>query len=93
MALGTVDHHQPPNVSGFGMCRIQANPAVAAATAAAQGVPTPAACAPILATPWSDESGGAALDGVPLLTSEAELSCTYGGKITVATPGSEVEVA
>jgi Domain of unknown function (DUF4280) len=92
LALATIDHHQPVNIATFGMCRVQANPAVAAATAAALGVPTPAPCVPLLATPWEDTSGGADLDGSALLVSDASVSCAYTGTITVADPATSVEI-
>ena len=48
------------NIPTFGMCMSPANPAVQAATTAAQGVFTPAPCVPATADPW-----GAAAPGAP----------------------------
>ncbi|MEM9692990.1 MAG: DUF4280 domain-containing protein [Myxococcota bacterium] len=52
--LATVDDHQPTiNIPPFGLCKSMANPSVAAATSAAQGVLTPQPCVPHTTTPWS----------------------------------------
>lgn len=48
------------NVAPFGMCKTQANPQVAAATAAAQGVLTPMPCLPVIGAP-----GYAGTEAVP----------------------------
>ena len=92
LTMATVDHHQPSHVAGFGMCRTQQNPAVAAATAAAQGVLTPAPCVPMLSSPWSDGAQSCELDGVALLASDAELKCAYGGAITIDDAMPEVTI-
>src|SRR6478609_602727 len=48
----TVNDYVPMvNVAPFGMCQTQANPQIAAATAAAQGVLTPQACVPAITSP------------------------------------------
>ena len=91
-SVASVDHHQLTNIATFGTCRHVSNPAVAAATAAAQGVLTPAPCVPMVAQRWEDTTGGASVGGVPLLASDSSVSCQYGGTITVANAGSDVEL-
>src|SRR5260370_39169608 len=55
--LATVNDYKPMvNIAAFGMCQTQANPQVAAATAAAQGVLTPQPCIPVTTAPWSPGS-------------------------------------
>ena len=68
----------------FGMCSNPANPAVAAATAAALGVLTPAPCAPVLAAPWAPGCPTVLACGKPLLNNSSKLMCTYGGGIQIS---------
>lgn len=74
------------NVGACGMCTSMANPAVSAATAAALGVLTPQPCIPAPAGMWL---GGGTLiaGGLPCLTMESTLVCTYGGSITIKSAG------
>ena len=44
------------NIMPFGMCNSKTNPTVIAATAAAQGVPTPMPCIPVTPAPWATGS-------------------------------------
>ena len=76
------------NIGTFGMCTTQANPAVAAATAAAMGVPTPAPCTPSPAGAWQC-SGTPLIGGVPGLSSAGTITCAYGGTITIRDPGQK----
>ena len=73
------------NVGPFGMCRSMANPAVAAASAAAMGVPTPAACTPACAA-WAPGDPMTIVHGAPALTPQSQLLCTYGGVISIVRP-------
>ena len=49
LAANIMDHVPLVNIMPFGMCTSPANPQVAAATAAALGVPTPMPCVPATA--------------------------------------------
>ena len=73
----------------FGMCSCPANPAVAAATAAALGVLTPQPCMPVPMGPWKPGSPTVLIGGKPALQNSSTLQCSYGGVITIATPGAK----
>jgi hypothetical protein len=75
------------NVPTFGMCQTQSNPAVAAATAAALGTPTPAPCVPNLTAPWSPGASIVKVEGAPALTKPCVLNCSYGGVIEIKNAG------
>jgi hypothetical protein len=92
-ALATVNDFQPQvNIPPFGMCRTQANPQVAAATAAANGVPTPQPCVPVTTSPWSPGSSISSLDGVRLLSDDSTCKCAWSGTIRIDAPGSAVDL-
>jgi len=77
------------NIATFGMCTTQSNPAVAAATAAASGVPTPAPCVPVIPAPWTPGSP-TVIEGavsMPALNSTSTCLCTWGGSIIITYPG------
>ena len=67
----------------FGMCSNPANPAVAAATAAALGVLTPAPCVPVTPSPWVPGCPTVMVCGKPLLNNTSKLLCAYGGVIQI----------
>ena len=91
--LATVDDHVPTtNIPPFGMCKTQANPMVAAATAAAMGVLTPQPCLPVTASPWSPGSSLGDLRHKALLTAECTCKCQWSGEISIVEPGSDVEI-
>jgi hypothetical protein len=71
------------NVPPFGMCTTQSNPAVAAATTAALGVPTPAPCMPVTTAPWTPGSPTVLIKNKPALNNSSKLMCTWGGVIQV----------
>ena len=74
------------NISTFSMCVTPTNPAVAAATTAALGVLTPAACLPVPTGPWAPGSASVAVDGVPAVTATSTCFCAWGGVISVTMP-------
>ncbi|WP_411676830.1 DUF4280 domain-containing protein [Caproicibacter sp.] len=87
-AANIMDYQPFVNICPFGMCTCPANPAVAAATAAALGVPTPAPCMPVLLSPWMPGNPALLIGGMyPALTQESKLICSYGGIITINTAG------
>lgn len=82
------------NVPSFGMCNSEANPAVADATAAAEGVLTPMPCVPETVGPWEPGSPTVLISGSPALTQTSECRCAWEGVITIVDAGqSGTEVA
>ncbi|MEY6433728.1 DUF4280 domain-containing protein [Thioalkalicoccus limnaeus] len=75
------------NITSFGMCNTQSNPAVAAATTAANGAHTPAPCIPAVASPWTSGSSRVSLNGMPALTDDSTCQCSYGGQVSIDDPG------
>lgn len=85
----TVDDFAPLlNIAPFGMCTTQANPQVAAATAAAMGTPTPQPCIPVTTAPWSPGSAVVTIDGRKALTDDSRCNCQWAGSISVTRAGS-----
>lgn len=85
-AAGAITDSGAANVPPFGMCTSMSNPQVAAATASAQGVLTPQPCQPVLA-PWTPGSTSVTVDGNPALDDSSSCSCSWGGTITIGSPG------
>ncbi len=83
-AATVMDHVPIANIPTFGLCRSPANPAVAAATAAAMGTPTPAPCVPETVAPWVPGAPTVLVGGLPLLSSGSVCACAFGGVISVA---------
>ncbi len=87
--VATIMDHAPfVNIPTFGLCNSPANPAVAAATAAALGTPTPAPCVPATAAPWVPGVPTVLAAGLPVIDNTCICTCTWGGSITVAMPGA-----
>lgn len=92
-AANIMDHKPIKNIISFGMCTTQSNPAVAAATsaatAAALGVytPTPAPCVPATTSPWAPGAPTVLIGSQPALNDTSTLMCSYGGVITIKSPG------
>lgn len=82
-----LDNKPLVNISPFGMCNSLANPTVAAATAAALGVLTPMPCIPVTSTPWAPGSPTVLIKNAPALTNNCKCMCSYGGMISIQTPG------
>jgi hypothetical protein len=87
--MATVMDHLPiVNIAPFGMCNSPANPQVAAATAAAQGVLTPQPCVPVTSAPWSPGSPVVTLNDVKALTADSKCLCAWSGTLEVTAPGT-----
>jgi hypothetical protein len=78
------------NILPFAMCSSLANPAVAAATAAAQGVLTPMPCVPVTVAPWVPGAPTVFIANIKALDNNSKLECTWGGVIKIEAPGQEV---
>ena len=75
------------NIPPFGMCTTPSNPAVAAATAAALGVPTPAPCIPAIPAPWIPGPTKTMIVKMPSINLMSSLTCAFGGMIKPVVPG------
>jgi hypothetical protein len=87
VAANIVDNKPLVNIMPFGMCRSLANPTVASATAAAQGVLTPMPCVPNTPAPWTPGAPTVLLRQMPTLNNSSKLMCVWGGCISVNNPG------
>lgn len=83
-----MDHIPIKNIQSFGMCSSPANPQVAAATAAAQGVLTPVPCLPVVTAPWQPGAETVVMAGRPVLNADSRAFCMWGGVIQITAPGS-----
>ncbi|MBQ3105289.1 MAG: DUF4280 domain-containing protein [Lachnospiraceae bacterium] len=83
----TIMDASPMNIRPFGMCTTLSNPQVAAATAAAMGVLTPQPCVPVPVGGWLPTKPNVLIGGKPCLTSDSKLMCSYGGCISIVSPG------
>ncbi len=81
------------NVAPFSMCRSPQHPAVAAAGAAALGVPTPMPCTPVIVAPWQPGSATVHVRGRFALSDDSTCRCAYGGVISVVAPGQNTASA
>jgi hypothetical protein len=90
-AATIMDHAPLKNIPTFGMCSSAINPAVATATAAALGVLTPMPCVPATATPWAPGAPTVLIGNSPALDNTSKCMCSYGGVITLLTPGQFTE--
>jgi hypothetical protein len=86
-AATTMDHIPNKNIMPFGVCSSLANPQVAAATAAAQGVLTPQPCIPVTAAPWVPGSPTVMIGKKMALNSTCTLMCNWAGSIMITNPG------
>ena len=85
-AATIMDNEGILNVPTFGMCSSLANPTVASATSAAQGVLTPMPCVPLIPAPWLEGNPQVLVGGLPILRTTDVLTCAYAGVITFGAP-------
>lgn len=77
------------NIPSMGMCGTPSNPVVAAATAAKLGVFTPAPCVPAVTSPWTPGAAKVMINKQPALHQACTAMCTWGGVISIASPGNK----
>jgi hypothetical protein len=86
-AANIMDFVPVVNIMPFGMCQSLANPAVASATAAAQGVLTPMPCVPVTTSPWAPGCAKTLLDNMPALNDTSKCMCMWAGIIEITFAG------
>jgi hypothetical protein len=87
LAANIMDNIPMVNIMPFGMCSSLANPTVASATSAALGVLTPMPCVPNTVAPWFPGSPTVLIDYAPALNDTSKCLCTWGGVISITSPG------
>ncbi len=75
------------NIGSFSMCLSLANPITSSQTSAASGVLTPGACTPMTGPPWTPGSPTVMVAGAPALNNSCTCMCSYGGVISITSPG------
>ncbi len=86
-AANIMDHIPMVNIMPFGMCSSWANPTVASATAAALGVLTPMPRIPVVVSPWTPGNPTVTIGNQPIVNNTSICNCTWGGVISVVSPG------
>ncbi len=87
-AATLMDNVPMKNILPFGMCSSMANPTVASATAAAQGVLTPMPCVPVTTGPWIPVGTPTVMiANKPALNNSCKLMCQWGGVIQINAAG------
>lgn len=86
-AANIMDHKPLVNILPFGMCTTLANPVVASATSAAQGVLTPMPCVPATSAPWAPGAPMVLIAHQPALNNSSKAMCNWGGVISVSYAG------
>jgi hypothetical protein len=83
---GVITDVDPSSIPSFGLCQSPANPQVASATAAADGVLTPQPCVPVL-SPWTPGSSRVTIQGTPALDDSSQCMCSWAGTVSVTAAG------
>lgn len=86
------DYVSMVNVPGFGRCRSLAYPPTASATAAHHGHLTPMPCVPGTCPKWTAVDPNSLVCGEPALLKPATLKCSFGGTISIVSPGQNLEI-
>lgn len=86
------DYVPGENIPSFGRCRSLAYPPTASATAAHHGKLTPMPCFPGTCPFWSTVDKNSLICGQPALLEIATLKCSFGGIISIVSPGQNKEV-
>jgi hypothetical protein len=89
LPIATIMDFSPTNIPTFGACNTETNPAVAAATASASGVHTPAPCVPVVVGPWSPGAAKTTINGFKALTKDSKCTCAWTGQITIESEGQQ----
>ena len=76
------------NIPPFGMCTTLSNPQVAALTAAALGILTPAPCVPVIPGTWMPAAPRTMIGGQPALVAGSTCVCAWGGVVSITVPGA-----
>jgi Domain of unknown function (DUF4280) len=84
--VGVITDVGPSSIASFGLCQSPANPQVASATAAANGVLTPQPCMPVL-SPWTPGSSRVTIQGTPGLDDSSQCMCSWAGTVSVTAAG------
>ncbi|MBE1555939.1 DUF4280 domain-containing protein [Sporosarcina limicola] len=87
--MNIMDYKPYTNIQPFGKCHTLANPTVAAATAANQGVLQPMPCTPVVTMPWIDGKADQWVEKFPTLVNQSSNMCLYCGTIKVEEDGQE----
>lgn len=87
-AANIMDHVPVANIPPFGMCSSMANPTVASATAAAQGVLTPMPCVPVIPAPWAPGVPTVMIRNMPALDQPSKCMCSWAGVISINMPAT-----
>lgn len=87
MPAATIQDFSMAAISPFGLCTSILNPAVQTATLAAMGVLQPQPCTMTPNGTWVAQKPSVTVGGSPVLTSDCQGTCAYGGCITVVNPG------
>ncbi|MGE7022154.1 DUF4280 domain-containing protein [Solibacillus cecembensis] len=87
--MNIMDFKPHINIQPFGLCQTLANPAVAAATAANNGVLTPVPCTPVVTMPWINGKDDQLVEKSPALINICINMCLYSGTIKVEDDGQE----
>jgi hypothetical protein len=85
--LNIMDYKPNINIMPFGLCGSMANPAVAAATAANNGVLTRMPCTPVVTMPWMNGKQNVLIAKHPALLNKCTNQCMYAGTISIVDDG------